>query len=179
MSPERVRLDVAAESLSKRRLVQGAVVLSSAAAIATSVVLNAGWARDDAEQKDERDAATQALASAKENIPRILSYDFSALDGYRGRIDRLTTGEFGDELRTLLDERIVKVAKREGIVTRATVPDIAVVEVKDSETVVLLAFVNQVTRKRDTATPVIEGSRIVVEVVKDDDEWKVSDLDPV
>lgn len=128
----------------------------------------------DADQK----AGEAVIELARTAAPQVLSYDYSALPDYRDRVRELTTGKFRDEITELIDKTIVPAAKKDQIVTQATVPEVSIVSENDSK-VVLLMFVNQVTRKKTYKTPQVEGSRVRISFVKTDGKWKISQFDPV
>lgn len=147
------------------------VLVASVAAVGMLLLQHRGHEGDAA-------ARREVLSVAATVTPQVLSYDYSALDEYRARVADLTTGHFRDDITELIDATIKPKATAERIVTQATVPAVSIVSGTEDR-VTVLAFVNQVTRKKGAKAPLIEGSRVRVEFVKVGSDWKIAEFEPV
>lgn len=134
------------------------------------------WQARDVATTDE--AGTAATAAAREAVPTVLSYSYATLDDYPAKATAETTGRFKSELSALITSRVVPAATQKQIVTRTTVQATSTVRA-EPDSVVLLLFVNQTTRTKDSASPRIEGARLRVTMQHVDDSWLISELKPV
>ncbi|ASR04996.1 MULTISPECIES: hypothetical protein [Gordonia] len=127
----------------------------------------------------EASAGQSALASARTDIPKLLSYDYRTVDtALPEAAETMLTGRFLDEYTQLGESVIQPAAKKEQIVTNAEVVDAALVA-SDADHATVLLFVNQTTSKKDAEGPRLDGSRIRVQMAKDGDRWKISEFTPV
>ena len=149
----------------------------SAAVIVATLVIDGFLIVRHSGSSDEREVSESALSAAKSLLPKVLSYDYSALDDFESRAKAGTTGEFRDDYLALIDGRIRPTATADKIVTRATVPEIGIVSAQADE-VVVLAFVNQVTT-RDGKNSRIDGSRVRLTLTRVKGSWKIQTLTPV
>jgi len=129
-------------------------------------------------RESDANAGQTVLILAGTVTPQVLSYDYSALSEYRERVRSLTTGKFRTSITSLIDTTITPNATKDQIVTQATVPGLSIVSAS-KKSVVVLAFVNQVTRKKGNKEPHIEGSRVRISFVKVGSDWKITQFEPI
>lgn len=134
---------------------------------------------------DERDddagigaARAAALEEARTRVPTLLSYSSDTLADDLARAKEQTTGDFGDDYATLLDDVVLPNARRHEISTDAVVEASAVVDAADDE-VVVLVFLTQTTLSQGAAVPQVSGSRIEVTMAEVDGRWLIAGLEPV
>lgn len=136
------------------------------------------WVKADDARADV-DAGGQALASARVAVPKLLSYDHTTIDRTFGATaGKYLTGQFKDDYSELGSQVIVPAAKKDKIVTEATVVDGGAVS-STSDSATLLLFVNQKTKSADQQGTRLDGSRVRVEARLVDGTWLISALTPV
>lgn len=123
-------------------------------------------------------AEKAALATSKESLVTLLSYDYRELDGLADQTSNLVTGDFADRYRALLNEELIPAAKQKKVVTRTEIATASVVDGSTTK-VDLLVFVNQVSATAGSETPILSGSRVRVQMRLVDGSWRVSAIDPV
>lgn len=158
--------------MSRRNLLRwGAPTLVLLLAATIWLTVLASRATSVEESRDE------AVASAKTRIPQLLSYQHTDLAADLATAASMATGDFRADYQQILDEVVAPTAARKKIDTVAEVTEIGVVEAT-RDRVVVLAFVTQTTTARGS-TPSVTSSRIEVTLAPDDDEWLISNLEPV
>ena len=118
-------------------------------------------------------ARTAALAAAKTELPQILSYDYRSIGSDLATARADTTGQFRGEFNLLASQLISPVAGQQHTVTRATVPDAAVVSATADQVVVLL-FIDQSTTSKKRQQPQQEASQVRVTMERSGGRWLVS-----
>jgi Mce-associated membrane protein len=131
-----------------------------------------------------RQARTSALAAAEKAAPVILSYDYRHLDRDFGAARGHLTGSFVDEYRKTTSTVVKPTAKKYRGVVKATVakppsgktPAASVVSASPDRVVVLL-FMNQVSKSTQVSGPRLDLNRVRMTLVRVSDGWKVSAVD--
>lgn len=124
------------------------------------------------------DAKASALATANENVPKLLSYKFDTVEKDLGDAPSTLTGDFKGEFVTLTQQTIIPSAKQANTVTNATVAGNSVVAAS-ADSVTVLMFLNQSTTSKDSPDPKLDSSRVRVELRHIDDRWLIASLQPV
>lgn len=127
---------------------------------------------------DEVDARADAVAAAKENVPKVLSYDFEVVDKQLETIEPLLTDPFKGEYSAFFTNNVVPAAKQQQIRTQTVIAAEAVVD-GDEDKVITLLFLNQETRTTAGPDPIYTGSRIRVTLEKRGGDWLISELVPL
>ncbi|SCK27907.1 hypothetical protein [Streptomyces sp. WMMB 322] len=131
-----------------------------------------------------REARTQALAAARKAAPDILSYRYRHLDRDFAKARTHLTGGFRKEYAKTTEKVVGPTAKKyKGEVT-ATVaepgsggtPAASVVSASPDRVVVLL-FMNQVTKNTQAKSPRVDLNRVRLTMVPTAGTWKVSAVD--
>jgi Mce-associated membrane protein len=155
--------------------VLAAVVLGCAVA----VTLMAWRALDDADAQRERDAALQA---ARTDVAQLLSYDSKTLDADLARSRKLVSGGFAAKFEELATGVIVPASRQQSLTTKAEVVRAALIE-PGAETrtdqVQALAFVNQTTTVAGEPQPRRAINQVKVTMTKVNNDWLISDLQPL
>lgn len=149
-----------------------AVAMLGAAAAAAGVAaagLAAAAHRDDAVAR----ASAAARAAASADIRQILSYDYRRIGADLARARADTTGEFRGEFGLLASQLIGPAATQQRTVTRASVPDAAVISATPDQVVVLL-FVDQVTTSKPQPQPQRADSQVRVTMQRVGGRWLVA-----
>ncbi|MBB5893728.1 hypothetical protein [Kutzneria kofuensis] len=151
--------------------------------IAAAAVLGLGAAvfllYQRVEQASEVDAARQsAVDAARTRLPQLLSYDFHTLDRDLAGARSGTTGTFRDQFAELATKVVAPAAQQQQIVTRTTVAGTSVVSA-ETDRVVLLVFLDQVTQTKADPSARIDGARVRATLQRQDGQWLVSELTPV
>jgi Mce-associated membrane protein len=178
---EKEPVATAAKRSPVRSGIPGAVlaVLVLAGLIATALLAPEYY---DAERT--RQARTSALAAAERAAPVILSYDYRHLDRDFGAARGHLTGSFVDKYRKTTSTVVEPTAKKYKGVVKATVakppsgktPAASVVSASPDRVVVLL-FMNQVSKSTQVSGPRLDLNRVRMTLVRVSDGWKVSAVD--
>jgi Mce-associated membrane protein len=131
-----------------------------------------------------RQARTDALAAAEKAAPVILSYDYRHLDRDFATASSHLTGSFRAKYRKTTSKVVMPTAKKYRGVVKATVakprsgkaPAASVVSASPNRVVVLL-FMNQVTKSTQISGPRLDLNRVRMTLVPSSDKWKVSAVD--
>lgn len=158
-----------------RRIVVGLLAMVIVAAAAG---LGYTWFATNAGEADAH-AGQSALASARHDIPKVLSYDYRNIDEEFPKVAKsMLTGKFLDDYTELGASVIQPTAKRDQIVTNAEVVEASVVSA-EQDSVTVLMFVNQTTTSKGMEGPRLDGSRVRAHLINDDGAWKISEFVPV
>lgn len=131
-----------------------------------------------------RQARTDALAAAQKAAPVILSYDYRRLDRDFAAASGHLTGSFRSKYRKTTSTVVMPTAKKYRAVVEATVakppsgkaPAASVVSASPDRVVVLL-FMNQVSKSTQVSGPRLDLNRVRMTLVRVSDKWKVSAVD--
>jgi Mce-associated membrane protein len=138
--------------------------------LALLAIVAGAWLFWDAQvRRGAEQAGAQALLSARESIPAILSYQSATAekDLPAAAQDRLT-GKFLADYTQLITTVVVPEAKQKGVSASAQVPAAAVVS----------AYVNQ-SLTVGTAAPTQARSSVRVTMDNVDGRWLISGFDPI
>lgn len=124
------------------------------------------------------ESAEDAMASAEQRVPNLLSYDVETLEADVARAKDQTTGDFRDDYAEILDDVVVPNATKGRVVTTASVTAAGAVPGDDEDEVVVLVFLTQSTTTGNGA-PTVSGSRVDVTMTRVDGDWLISNLKPV
>ena len=163
-----------------RGLLTAGLCLALVAALAVAAAL--GWQYRQGQQADT--ARIEALAAARKAAPVVLSYDYRHLDRDFVRARALLTGAFRDEYGKTTRTVVGPTAKKYHGVVKATVaaptdggaPAVSVVSAAPEKVVVLL-FVNQVTRSTQVSGSRLDLNRVRMTLTRTSAGWKVSAVD--
>ncbi|MET9965221.1 hypothetical protein ABZZ80_04665 [Streptomyces sp. NPDC006356] len=154
-------------------------VLLVAGLVAVAVL---GWQYWEARRTET--ARTEAVAAAREAAPVVLSYDYRHLDKDFTRARTHLTGDFREEYGKTTKTVVSPTATKYHGVVKATVaapssggtPAASVVSASPDKVVVLL-FVNQVTKSTQVSGSRLDLNRVRMTMTHTDEGWKVSALD--
>jgi Mce-associated membrane protein len=164
----------------RRELPAVALSLVLVASLVTVAVL--GWRYAEAGRTQE--ARGEALSAARKAAPVVLSYDYRHLDRDFARARAHLTGKFRDEYGRTTRTVVAPTAEKYRGVVKATVvappgggdPAASVVSASPDRVVVLL-FVNQVTRSTQVSGSRLDLNRVRMTLSRTSDGWKVSAVD--
>lgn len=157
-----------------------ALCLVLVAALVAVAVL--GWQYREGRQADR--ARGQALTAARQAAPVVLSYDYRHLDRDFARARTHLTGDFRDEYRKTTRTVVAPAARKYHGVVKATVvapagggaPAASVVS-SSPEKVIVLLFVNQVTKSTQVTGSRVDLNRVRMTLTRTPEGWKVSAVD--
>lgn len=163
-----------------RRLLTVVLGILLVAGLAAVGVL--GWQYQDGRQAQS--ARAEALAAAQKAAPAVLSYDYRHLDRDFTAARTHLTGDFRDEYGKTTKTVVGPTAEKYRGVVKATVaapasgaaPAASVVSASPDEVVVLI-FVNQVTRSTQVSGSRVDLNRVRMTMSRTADGWKVSAVD--
>lgn len=119
-----------------------------------------------------------AIDAASSATVALLSYSPETLDRDMDRARSLMAGEFLTYYGKFTAEVVAPAVRERGIKASAQVLNSALMEMQPNTAKVLI-FLNQETVSRDRPDPALTASSVVVSLVKADDNWLISALDPV
>lgn len=130
------------------------------------------------DNSDVEQARHDALASARQRVPAMLSYDYKKIDAYIAGAPQNATGRFKADFGQLVTRIIAPAAKQQQITTDATVKNAGVVAASADE-VTVLVLLDQRTTSKSAKSGRLDGSRDRVVMRKVGDTWLVASLDPI
>ena len=149
-----------------------AAAVVAGTAVADLVLMNAvGHTRAHDAARDD------AMKSARELVPVLLSYDYRTLNGDLARARKTTTSAFRGDFDKLVTSVVSPTAAERQVSTHAVVSGAGVVS-SSSSRVTILVFVTQ-TSSSAGKSPVVTGSRVKVLMAKTAAGWRIAGLDPV
>ena len=152
------------------RMLLAATIVVGAAVADVLLMHAAGHApADDAARRD-------AMRSARQLLPVLLSYDDKTLNDDLARARRTTTGGFRDDFDKLVTSVVRPAAAERHVSTHAVVSGAGVISAS-SRRVTILVFVTQTSTS--AGSPVVTGSRVKVMMAKTSSGWLIAGLDPV
>ncbi|MBP1823308.1 Mce-associated membrane protein [Mycobacterium sp. OAE908] len=123
-------------------------------------------------------AAREAIRAASEGTVVLLSYSPDSLDRDLANAKTHLTGDFLAYYDDFTTKIVTPAAQQKGIKTTANVVRAAVAELQ-SDSAVVLVFVNQSTASKDKPEPVLAASSVRVTLVKVHGAWLISSFDPI
>ncbi|CAN5194066.1 hypothetical protein BH09ACT12_BH09ACT12_25420 [soil metagenome] len=125
--------------------------------------------------------AIEAMVAA---LPIVLGYDYRDLDGGLAAATALMTESFASAFTRSFNSSARPMARKEKSVAEARVRGAGVVRTVRKRTVVALAYVDRVlvqstTLKPGDAPEVLTRNRVLVRLVRVDDDWKIANISPV
>jgi Mce-associated membrane protein len=122
-------------------------------------------------------ARTESVQAAREITVSMLTYQPDTIDEELSAARERLSGAWKDQYGSMVDTVIAPEAKAQGISAAAEVAASASVSAEPDHAVVLL-FVNQ-TVAVGTAAPTVTPSSVRVTLDKIDDQWTISEFQPV
>ena len=133
---------------------------------------------DAASLRSVESARSAAVAAAREDVPKILGYDYRQLSSDISGAKALATGQFLSDYSSTAQKVLASAPSVKAIVT-ASVADASVVRAQSDRVTMLLCVdqesVKQLTGQK-TATTRIDPFRVQVTMSKVHGRWMVSDL---
>lgn len=145
------------------------------AALAAFLILNVWLALKRSHNDDVEQARTDAVASAKQRVVAMLSYDYTDIDTYIANAPKNTTGTFTKEFTHLVTTMVAPAARRDHIDTVVTVTAVGVLDA-DEHDVTTLVLIDQATTTKAAQGTQHEGSQLEVTLKKTGGRWLVSYL---
>ena len=154
-------------------------VLLAVALVASSGAAGAVyWWMYRPDQQTKPAVQQQVMDAAKEGTVSLLSYAPDTLDKDLTTAKSHLTGEFLKYYSQFTDDIVKPAATQKGVKTEATAVRAAVSEMHPDRAVVLV-FVNQVTTSKDRPEPALATSAVMVTMVDESGQWKISEFKPV
>lgn len=160
---------------------RGVPQVLAGALVAVAVVLAAvvGWLAYGKIQDNAAEAArTDAVKAAEEQAVAVLAYSYDKVDEQVAAAAEGLTGDFREEYLNLMNNVIAPGAKEKSITVQAVVQASSIVSAEPDHAVTML-FVNTISTNSENPEAVSSGSRVRVELEKQDGRWLVSRLGPI
>jgi Mce-associated membrane protein len=122
-------------------------------------------------------ARTAAVTAAKKDVPELLSYSYSAFSTDLATAEADTTAQFRNTYGNLMTGQIESVAKKNQVVTQATVSSASVVTAQPGSATLLL-FLSQQTKTNAKQESVLNDTAVRVVMQKVNGTWLVDSLVP-
>ncbi len=165
----------------RRRAVISAVL---ALLVVAGLVAAAGLGWEYRDGRQTAAARVEAVAAARKAVPLVLSYDYRRLDRDFAAARGHLTGAFREEYKKTTTTVVAPTAEKYQGVVKATIaapqgggaPAVSVVSASPDKVVVLL-FVNQVTKSTQVSGSRLDMNRVRMTLTRTSDGWKVSNVD--
>jgi Mce-associated membrane protein len=162
-------------TVSTRRLVAGAVVVLTVAAIAVAGFL--GYRYYDLRQTEN--ARDSSLAAAKDYATTMFGYTPQNVEDHVAQSQKVLTGAAKptyDELVT--KNNLVSEVRKQQVVSEAAIQDAGVVT-NTADTSTVLIFMNQSVTRGGKDLVRVDPSRLTFTMVKRDDQWLIEGIDVI
>ena len=155
------------------------VVAGVLVAVAVVLAVVVGWLAWGKIQDNAAEAArTDAVKAAEEQAVAVLAYSYDQVDEQVAAAAEGLTGDFREEYLNLMNNVIAPGAKEKSITVQAVVQASSIVSAEPDHAVAML-FVNTISTNSENPEAVSSGSRVRVELEKEDGRWLVSRLGPI
>lgn len=155
------------------------VVAGVLVAVAVVLAVVVGWLAWGKIQDNAAEAArTDAVKAAEEQAVAVLAYSYDKVDEQVAAAAEGLTGDFREEYLNLMNNVIAPGAKEKSITVQAVVQASSIVSAEPDHAVAML-FVNTISTNSENPEAVSSGSRVRVELEKEDGRWLVSRLGPI
>lgn len=152
----------------------GGLLLAGIAAVLVLLVVAATLLTLTLRTQDAVQAArVDALAAARDAVPKLLSYDYQKLDADFAAAKAVTTGDFAAQYAKTSETVVRPLAVEVKGVVQATVVGSGVIEA-EPDSVRLVLFVNQATTSTKVDGTKLDRNRVTVTMAKVGDRWLVS-----
>ncbi|WP_067842486.1 h domain protein [Nocardia lijiangensis] len=148
-------------------------VLAAISLVVTSYFGYRYWDQERAEK-----ARTEVVDVASRSVATMFTYDYNTVDKELPKAAEALSPEFREDYLKLINQAIAPGAKEKQLTVRATTQAGGVVEASSDHAVVLL-FLNQVTTSKENAQGTTTGSRVRVELEREDSRWLIGAVTPV
>ncbi|QLY31545.1 h domain protein [Nocardia huaxiensis] len=154
-------------------LIAAAGVLFVAAVAVASLTAWTFWSDRQAEQN-----RASSAEAAQRTVEALFSYDFNNVDNQLATAAENLTSTYRDDYMKVIAQQAIPAAKETKLTVRTTAQASGVISTsRDSATI--LVFANQLFMRGDSDQKTITGSRLQVELTKQDGQWLVSNIIPV
>jgi Mce-associated membrane protein len=143
-----------------------------------AVVLAALTASRASDRHGRERAGTQAVAAAASGVASVLSYNYKSLDNDFTKAEALLTPSFRKTYEATTAKAVQPLAAKYKAVSTAQVTAAGVVSASTAKATVLV-FVSQQVTNTQLASPRLDRSRIVVDLVHQKGRWLIAKLTPV
>lgn len=121
-------------------------------------------------------ARSAAVGSAQSTLETLLSYDYKTYDAHVEQVKPQLTAPFLDQFSAVAGTDLKTLATTNQTVVQARVYNLGVMDTT-TDTVRVLAFVNQATTTKAKPDPSIDQNRVIATMKQVDGRWLVSSLD--
>jgi Mce-associated membrane protein len=125
-----------------------------------------------------RNRSKEASGAARTSVVKLLSYTPSNVLEDLGNESELLTGSFKDNYEQLVRTTIAPASAESQVTANATVVTSGVVK-RGRDRVELLMFINVSSTSKQSATPNVTGSRVLVTVKRAGGAWRISAIKPI
>lgn len=145
------------------------------AVVCVGCVVATWWSRPSGDDLDQE--VREAMASARDRIPAMLSYDHRALDATLAVASANATGPYAREFADRLEERIRPQVEAQELVVDAEVRSVAAAEVGDADVRLIVLVRQEVTSAGQSVGT--RKARLSVHMKSTEEGWLIADLDEV
>lgn len=122
-------------------------------------------------------ARSAAMTAAKQKVPALLSYSYTSFGTDLAQAEADTTPQFRGTYGNLMTGQIEQAAKKNQVVTQATVSDTSVISARPG-TATLLMFLSQQTKTSAKQESVLNDTAVQVVMRQVNGAWLVDNLLP-
>lgn len=131
------------------------------------------WDQERAEK-----SRTEVVDVAGRSVAAMFTYNYNTVDTELPKTADALSPKFREDYLKLITQAIAPGAKEKQLTVNATTQAGGVVEA-DSNSAVVLLFLNQVTTSKENAQGTTTGSRVRVKLERDDSRWLVDAVTPI
>jgi Mce-associated membrane protein len=159
-----------------RLFVASVIGLLTCALVALAAV--GGWLYwDRIELRGEQAAREELVPLAKEQVPKILGYDYQTVERSLAASYSMLTPDFRRQYEERTNKEVIPQARQQHLVSQINVVGAGVMDAhRDNGSV--LVYINQTYLAKDK-DPLYSGSRIRVNYQRIDGHWLISDIKPI
>jgi Mce-associated membrane protein len=159
-----------------RLFVTSVIGLLTCALVALAAV--GGWLYwDRVELRGEQATREELVPLAKEQIPKILGYDYQTVESSLAASYSMLTPDFRRQYEERTNKEVIPQARQQHMVSQINVVGAGVMDAtRDNGSV--LVYINQTYLAKDK-DPLYSGSRIRVNYQRIDGHWLISDIKPI
>lgn len=159
-----------------RLIISGTAGLLAAAFVALGAL--GGWVYwDRVEIRGEQVARAELAPLAKDQVPKILGYDYQTVETSITAAYPMMTPDFRRQYEDRTAKEIIPQARQQHLVSQVNVVGVGVMDAQRNSGSVMV-YINQTYLAKDR-DPLYSGSRVRVNYERVDGKWLISDIKPI
>ncbi|MGO3327297.1 hypothetical protein [Gordonia sp. (in: high G+C Gram-positive bacteria)] len=125
------------------------------------------------------DARPAALAAARTGATAILTYHADTAQADVDATQRLLTGAFADEYRSLARTDVLPAARDRGLSSSVNISGVSLISIEKDDAEALVFVTQQVESQQQNDKPTTTATAVRVGLVRQDDRWLIEAFKPI